>query len=114
MLNREVSDELWKFIENKKNYLIYRTTYLYNNENKIVKETEYDQYNNVSRIKEYSINENDQTNTKDSVFSFSHEGIIRVEGKRNDIIITDSLGRPIEKTHFYKDKFLYRVKYRYD
>lgn len=111
---KKTQDELWQFKDNEKNYLIYRTIFEYNSSGKLIRETEFDKLNKVSRLQDYSKDILNQTISKDSVFNFSHEGIIRVEGKTQDTTITDSLGRPIEKTHYYKDKFIYRQEFRYD
>lgn len=111
---KKIQDELWQFKDNKKNYLIYKTIFEYDSNGKLIKEIEYDKDNQVSRLQDYSKDNSNQTISKDSVFNFSYEGITRVEGKRQDTIITDSLGRPIEKIHYYKDKFLYRQEFRYD
>ena len=110
----KIQDELWQFKDNKKDYLIYKTIFEYNAKGKLIKETELDKDNKISRLQDFSKDDINQTISKDSVFNFSYEGITRVEGKRQDTTITDSLGRPIEKIHYYKDKFLYRQEFRYD
>jgi hypothetical protein len=112
--SKKTQDELWQFKDNKKSYLIYKTVFEYDTSGKLIKETEYDKDSKVSRLQDYSKDNSNQTISKDSVYNFSYEGITRVEGKRQDTTITDSLGRPIEKIHYYKDKFLYRIEYRYD
>ena len=111
---KKTQDELWLFKDNKKNDLIYKTIFEYDTNGKLIKETKYDKDNQVSRLQDYLKDNSNQTISKDSVFNFSHEDIIRVEGKKQDTTITDSLGRPIEKIHYYKDEFLYRIEYRYD
>ncbi|MBC3760053.1 hypothetical protein H7U19_16720 [Hyunsoonleella sp. SJ7] len=111
---KKMQDELWQFKDNKKDYLIYKTIFEYDAKGKLIKETEFDKDNQVSRLQDYSKDNSNQTISKDSVFNFSYEGITRVEGKRQDTTITDSLGRPTEKIHYYKDKFLYRQEFRYD
>lgn len=113
-IGKKTQDELWQFKDNKKDYLIYRTFFEYDAKGKLIKETEFDKDNNISRLQDYSKDNINQTISKDSVFNFSYEGITRVEGKRQDTTITDSLGRPIEKMHYYKDKFRYRQEFRYD
>lgn len=111
---KKVQDELWQFKDNKKDYLIYKTLFEYDTKGKLIKETELDKDNKISRLQDYSKDNSNQTISKDSVFNFSYQDITRVEGKRQDTTITDSIGRPIEKIHYYKDKFLYRLEYRYD
>ena len=112
--SKKTQDELWQFKDNRKDYLIYKTLFEYDAKGKLIKETELDKDNKISRFQDYSKEEINQTISKDSVLNFSYEGITRVEGKRQDTTITDSLGRPIEKIHYYKDKFLYRQEFRYD
>jgi len=112
--SKKTQDELWQFKDNKKDYLIYKTLFEYDAKGKLIKETELDKDNKISRLQDYSKDDINQTISKDSVFNFSYEGITRVEGKRQDTTITDSLGRPIEKIHYYRDKFLYRQEFRYD
>ncbi len=99
---KKSNDELWQFKNNKKDYLIYKTIFEYDTKGKLIKKTEFDKDN---------IN---QVISNDSVFNFTYEGSARVEGKRQDTTITDSLGRPIEKIHYFEDKFLYRQEFRYD
>lgn len=113
-LSKLIQDELWQFKDNKKSFLIYRTVYEYDSTGKLIRETEYDQENKQSRLKDYIITQQDELIEKDSVFQFTRDGIVRVEGKRQDTTITDSLGRPIERIHYHKDKFLNRIEYRYD
>lgn len=112
--NKKIADELWQFKDNKKNYLIYKTFFEYDTNGKLLKELEFDRDNKISRIEDYSLSDENRMISKDSVFNFSYEGITRVEGKSQDTIITDSLGRTLEKIHYYKDKFLYRQEFRYD
>lgn len=112
--NRKIADELWQFKNDKKDYLIYKTIFEYNESGQLIRETEFDKNNKISRLQDFSANEKNRTISKDSVFNLTYEGITRVEGKRQDTTITDSIGRPIEKIHFYKDKFLYRQVYLYD
>lgn len=113
-VGKKYQDELWQFKDNKKDYLIYKTLFEYDTSGKLIKEIEYDKYNKISRLQDYSKDNSNQTISKDSVFNFSYMDITRVEGKRQDTTITDSLGRPIEKIHYYKDEFLYRQEFRYD
>lgn len=111
---KKKSDELWQFKDNKKQYLIYKTIFIYSSSGQLIKEIEYDANDSVSRLKDYSKIKANYNVSKDSVFNFLYEGITRVEGRRRDTTITDSLGRPIEKKHFYKGKFSSRREYRYD
>ena len=112
-IGKKMQDELWQFKDNKKNYLIYKTIFEYDSNGVLVKETEYDKNNKVSRLQSYSMDNSNQTISKDSVFNSSYEGFARVSGKRQDTTITDSLGRPIEEIHYYEGIFLYRKEFLY-
>ena len=112
--NKKTTAELWKFKDNKKNYLIGRTIFEYNANGTLIKETEFDEDSNITRLQDYSKDKTGKLTSKDSVFKFSYEGIVRVDGKSQDTTIEDSLGRPVEKIHFFKDKFLYRQAYLYE
>ncbi len=108
------NEELWQFKNNKMDYLIYKTIFEYDTNGKLIKETEYDKDNKVSRLQDYSNESKSKTISNDSVLNFSYEGIIRVKGKSLDTIVNDISGRPIKKTHYYNDRFLYREEFRYD
>ncbi len=111
---RKTADSLWKYTDNKKDYLLYRTVFRYDTNNVLMSETEYDENDRISRQQDFSKNDAGTTVSKDSVANFLFEGITRVDGKRQDTTINDTAGRPLEKIHYYKDKFLYREEYRYD
>jgi hypothetical protein len=113
-LSRKISDELWQFSNNRKRRLIYRTRFEYNLNGKLIKEKEADEHYKISRVKDYFQSADNKTVSNDSVFHYLYEGITRVDGKSQDTITTDSLGRPVEIIHYYNNKFLYRKEYRYD
>jgi hypothetical protein len=112
--NKKISEEVWNFKDNKKDHLFYKTLFEYDSNGKLVKEIEYDRQNNIHRIQDYSFIEENLTVLKDTDFSFSYDGTTKVEKVSQDTIKTDSLGRTIEKIHYYDDKFLYREVFRYD
>lgn len=107
---KKIQDELWQFKSNKKSFLIHKTIFEYDLNGKLVRETEYDNDNKVLRVQDYSKDSSNQTILKNNIFNRSNEGITKAEDKT----ITDSLGRPIEKIHYYKGKFLYKQEFRYD
>ena len=105
--NKKTTDECWKFKDNKKDYLFYKTLFEYDSNGRLVKEIEYNKRNEVSRIQNYSIIAENKIVLTDSVFNFSKD-------ITQDTIITDSLGRTIENTYYYNGKFLYKKEFRYD
>jgi hypothetical protein len=111
--NRLIEDELWQYSNNHKSYLIYKTKYDYNSKGQLIKEIEFDKEGKISRTKNYHFSANRITSI-DTVYNFTREGIVRVDGERRDTTYLDTLNRPIEIIHFFKGKFLYRQKYLYD
>lgn len=111
--NRLIEDELWKYYNNTKNYLIYRTQYHYNSKGQLTKETEYDKDNNISRTKSYHISGN-RIVSIDTVYNFTKEGITRIDGESRDTTYLDSLNRPKEIIHFFKGNFLSRHIFLYN
>lgn len=111
--NRLVENELWQYYNNSKSYLISRTQYDYNSKNQLVKETEFGKDNKISRTKTYHISGNRITSI-DTVYNFTYEGITRVDGESRDTTYLDSVNRPKEIIHFFKEKFLYRQVYLYN
>lgn len=108
-----VLDELWRFKDNKKNYLVSKTVYEYDVNGHLAKETEYDQKNEVRRSIVYSENKSHRTTATVNTEKVFHEGINRVDTIGQDTTITDSLNRPISKIHYFRNKFLYREEFRY-
>jgi hypothetical protein len=113
MENRLVEDELWQYNNNNKSYLIYRTQYDYNSKGQLAKETEFNKDNKISRTKTYHISSN-RIASSDTVYNFTNEGIIRVDGERRDTTYLDTLNRPTETIHIFKGKFLYKQAFLYD
>lgn len=79
--NNKISDECWIFKDNKRNYLLDKTIFEYDSTGKLIKEVEYDKYNRITMRKDYFILGKNRTASKDSVFSFSDEGIAKVSYK---------------------------------
>jgi hypothetical protein len=110
---QKTGETLWKFNNNKKDYLIHKTLYEYGSKGKLLKETEWDRDNKITRLRDYA-NLNESQVSKDSVFKFSYKDIVRVDGQSIDTAVYDSLGRPLNIIHYYKGKFLYRQAFIYD
>lgn len=106
-VNKKTADELWSFKGNKKDYLIHKTFFEYDSIGKLVKEIEYDKHNKISKLREYFISGENEVVAKNIFYS-------HFESIRQDTIVTDSLGRPIEEVYYLNDKFLYRKEFRYD
>ena len=103
--NQIQSEEFWSYKDNKKNYLIHRTEYKYNN-GELIGEIEYDEEGKISREMKYNEDKSVQINNKKRPF---FQPIIRVEGNSKYEITYDSLGREIEKFHYSNGKFLRRT-----
>jgi hypothetical protein len=103
--NQIISEEYWRYKNNQKDYLIYRTEFQYLN-GVLVGEIEYDSDGNVSRAMRYNADKTIQTNDKKRPF---YEPIVRVEGNSKYEIKYDSLGREVEKFHYSNGKFLRRT-----
>lgn len=103
--NQIISEEYWKYKNNKKDYLMYRTEFQYLN-GALVGEIEYDSDGNVSRTMQYNEDKTLQTNDKKRPF---YEPIVRIEGNSKYEIKYDSLGREVEKFHYFNGKFLRRT-----
>lgn len=108
---KKTQDECWRFKDNHKSTLRSKTTFGYNADGKITKETEYDENNKIFRVVNYLYLDSFRTITTDSVFD---EGIVGIEGKSQDTTIADSEGRPVIVKHYYNDKILTRSEFRYD
>lgn len=106
-------EELWQFKDNKKDSLIYKTIFEYDTIGHLIKETEYNNGNKISRLRVYLKGNPNQTISKDSFFIFSNEGISKFDGILQDTTTRDSRRRPIEITQYFNDKFLYRKEFRY-
>lgn len=103
--NRIISEDYWRYKDNKKDYLIYRTEFKFNN-GELIGEIEYDSEGNISREMNYNEDKSIQINDKKRPF---YEPIVRVEGSSKYEIKYDSLGREIEKFHYSNGKFLRRT-----
>lgn len=103
--NKKIADEFWWFIDNKKE-LKSKTVLKYDTNGQLDTEIEYNKDNKVTKLHDYL-----KKGTTQSIE-------IIVEDGRKDTIISDSLGRPIEKIEFYIDgyrnKQIFRKKYQYD
>ena len=103
--NQIQSEEFWSYKDNKKNYLIHRTEYQYNN-GELIGEIEYDEEGEISREMNYNEDKSIKINNKKRPF---YQPILRVEGNSKYKITYDSLGREIEKFHYSNGKFLRRT-----
>jgi len=107
--NLIVREEVWSFSNNKKNKLVYRTEYIYSNK-ELIKETDYDANGIIIRKKSYSKSGVSEENSSRTIF----KPIVRVEGESKDSIMYDSLGRELEKYHYFRGKFLRRTVWVYN
>ena len=103
--NQIISEECWRFKDNKKNYLLYKTEFRYLN-GEIIGEVEYDSDGNISREMYFNEDKTVQVNNKNRPF---YEPIVRVEGNSKYELKYDSLGREIEEFHYSNGEFLRRT-----
>ena len=113
-IGKKLKEEFWRFKDNIKDYLVYKTIFEYDARGRLAKETEFDNDNEISRLQDYSKEKINQESVKDSIYNFTFDGITTAKNKKQDIVITDSLGRPIEKIYYRNDKFSHRQEFRYD
>jgi hypothetical protein len=103
--NQVIQEIVWRFKDNKKNYLVYKILFEYSN-NQLRKELEFDTNDSLIRTKNYDLEKNIESEIrKKSVY----EPFVRIEVSSIDSITYDSLNREIEKIHYYKGKFLRRT-----
>lgn len=108
--NEILTKEVWRYHDNKKEYLVYRTEYMYSN-SKLTKEIEYDSDRNITREKNYDIQNNMETEDHKKTI---YEPFVRIGGDTKDSSTYDTTGRIIEKYHFYKGAFLRRTLWVYN
>lgn len=103
--NKVISEDYWRYKDNEKNYLIYRTEFKYKNE-ELITEIEYDSEGNISREMNYN---KDKSVLINDIKRPIYEPIVRIEGNSKYEIQYDSLGREIESFHYSNGKFLRRT-----
>jgi len=103
--NLVIQENVWRFKNNKKNYLVYKTLFEYSN-NQLRKELEFDNNDSLIRTKNYDLEKNIESELRNKTI---YEPFVRIKGNSIDSITIDSLNREIEKIHYYKGKFLRRT-----
>lgn len=103
--NQVLTNEFWRYKDNKKDYLIYRVEFRYV-DGELIGETEYDSEGNISREMEFNEDKTVQLNSNKVPF---YQPIVRIEGESRYEIKYDSMGREIEKFHYSNEKFLRRT-----
>jgi len=107
--NQVMTEEVWRFKDNKKDYLVYKTIFSYT-DNQLTKETEFDADGQLIREKDYDLTSNVQNENRNKTI---YEPFVRVDGNSIDTIRYDTSGQVIEKIHCYNGKFLYRQEFLY-
>nr|WP_299206077.1 hypothetical protein [uncultured Brumimicrobium sp.] len=107
--NQVMTEEVWRFKDNKKDYLVYKTFFSYT-DNQLAKETEFDADGQIIREKDYDLTSNVQYENRNKTI---YEPFVRVDGNSIDTIRYDTNGQVIEKIHYYNGKFLYRQEFLY-
>lgn len=105
-----IEERIWQFKDNKKDRLVSKTILLYQ-ANDLIKETEFDSEGNIKREKNYNLEDLTEV---DNRFETIYEPFVKVDGESRYEIKVDSLGREIEKYHYYKGKFLRRTVWIYN
>lgn len=103
--NQLISEEYWRYHDNKKDYRIYRTEFIYK-DGILTGEVEYDTENNISREMNYNSDKTIQIVDKKSAI---YEPIVRVSGESKFTYKYDSLGRIVEEFHYFNGHFLRRT-----
>jgi hypothetical protein len=107
--NQVMTEEVWRFKDNKKDYLVYKTIFSYT-DNQLTKETEFDADGKIIREKDYDLLSNVQNENRNKTI---YEPFVRVDGNSIDTVRYDTSGQVIEKIHYYNGKFLYRQEFLY-
>tara|TARA_B100001109_G_C18860735_1_gene473835 strand:+ start:968 stop:1852 length:885 start_codon:yes stop_codon:yes gene_type:complete len=107
--NQVVTEEVWRFKDNKKDYLVYKTIFSYT-DTQLTKETEFDADGKIISEKDYDLLSNVQNENRNKTI---YEPFARVDGNRIDTVRYDTSGQVIEKIHYYNGKFLYRQEFLY-
>ena len=108
--NQILTQEVWRYHDNEKDYLVYKTEFKYFNGN-LVNEIEYDSEGEITREKSYDIENNVETDNREKTI---YEPFVRIGGDSKDSTRYDSKGRPVENYHYYKGKFLRRTVWVYN
>ena len=107
--NQIIAEEVWRFKDNKKSYLVYKTVFTYTDK-QLTKETDFDADGQIIREKNYDLISHVQSeNSKKTIY----KPFVRVDGNSIDTIRYDTSGQVIEKIHYYNGKFLYRQEFLY-
>lgn len=107
--NQVMTEEVWRFKDNKKDYLVYKTIFSYS-DNQLAKETEFDADGQIIREKDYDFTSNVHNENRNKTI---YEPFVRVDGNSIDTVRYDTSGQVIEKIHYYNGKFLYRQEFLY-
>lgn len=108
--NQILTQEVWRYHDNEKDYLVYKTEFKYSNGN-LVNEIGYDSEGEITREKSYDIENNVETDNREKTI---YEPFVRIGGDSKDSTRYDSKGRPVENYHYYKGKFLRRTVWVYN
>lgn len=107
--NQVLTKEVWSFNDNKIDSLVYKTVFNYT-DNKLTKETEFDADGRVISEKSYGSISNVQNENGTKII---YEPSVSVDGNSVDSTRYDTMGRVVDKIHYYNGKFLYRQEFRY-
>lgn len=105
-----IEESIWQFKDNKKSRLVSKTIFEYQG-NDLIKEIEFDSEGVVKREKNYNLEDLTEV---DNRYQMMYDPFVKVDGESRYEIKKDSLGREIEKYHYYKGEFLRRTEWDYN
>ena len=107
--NHVVKEEVWRFKNNNKDYLVYKTIFTYTG-NQLTKETEFDADGQITREKNYDLTSHVEIENRAKTI---YQPFVRIDGNSTDTTRYDTNGQVIEKVHYSNGKFLFRKEFRY-
>lgn len=108
-----IEEEIWKFKDNEKDYLIYRTKFFYA-DGKLTKEVDFDEDGQVIRERSYDVVSAVRSIQMERRDKMILGPMVRINGNSVDSIEYDTTGRIKEMTQYFNGKFLLREVYMYD
>lgn len=103
--NQIIQENIWRYKDNKKSYLVYKTLFEYT-DNQLIRELEFNENDSLIRTKNYDLESNIKSESKTKTIL---EPFVRIEGNSVDSIVYDSQNREIESRYYFNGEFLRRT-----